>query len=155
MSDLACWRHLIRPVVDGQWAVRLDNFYIPVYSMPVVNKAMAETNSRDLFPGALEMMILESLRRQPAHGYALVQHIPQRSNNLLQVEEGSLYPALQRLLKAKLVKAEWQLSSTNRRVRTYQITAAGLRRLEQQISSFERMFEGISLVLDPGKATAR
>ena len=86
--------------------------------------------SRDLFPGALEMMILESLRRQPAHGYALVQHIQQRSKNLLQVEEGSLYPALQRLLKAKLVKAEWGLSSTNRRVRTYQITAAGLRRLE-------------------------
>ena len=55
--------------------------------------------SRDLFPGAMEMMILESLRRQPAHGYALVQHIQQRSNNLLQVEEGSLYPALQRLLK--------------------------------------------------------
>ncbi len=81
--------------------------------------------SRDLFPGALEMMILESLRRQPAHGYALVQHIQQRSNNLLQVEEGSLYPALQRLLKAKLVKAEWGLSSTNRRVRTYQITVRG------------------------------
>jgi transcriptional regulator len=114
---------------------------------------MTETNSRDLFSGALEMMILESLRREPAHGYALVQHIQQRSNNLLQVEEGSLYPALQRLLKAKLVKAEWELSSTNRRVRTYQITAAGLRRLEQQISSFERMFEGISLVLNQGKAT--
>lgn len=121
--------------------------------MPVVNKAMTETNSRDLFPGALEMMILESLRRQPAYGYALVQHIQQRSNNLLQVEEGSLYPALQRLLKAKLVKAAWELSSTNRRVRTYQITADGLRRLEQQISSFERMYEGISLVLNPGKAT--
>ena len=56
------------------------------------------------------MMFLESLRRQPAHGYALVQHIQQRSNNLLQVEEGSLYPALQRLLKAKLVKAEWDVS---------------------------------------------
>ena len=91
------------------------------------------------------MMILESLRRQPAHGYALVQHIQQRSNNLLQVEEGSLYPALQRLLKAKLVKAEWGVSANNRRVRTYQITASGLRHLEQQISSFERMFEGIAL----------
>src|ERR1700689_352686 len=108
---------------------------------------------RDLFPGALEMMVLESLRRQPAHGYALVQHIQQRSNNLLQVEEGSLYPALQRLLKAKLVKAEWGVSATNRRVRTYQITAAGLRHLEQKRSSFERMFEGIALVLDPGRAT--
>ncbi len=120
--------------------------------MPVTNKPMPETATRDLFPGALEMMILESLRRQPAHGYALVQHIQQRSNNLLQVEEGSLYPALQRLLKEKLVKAEWGLSSTNRRVRTYQITASGLKRLEEQISSFERMFEGIALVLNPGKA---
>jgi PadR family transcriptional regulator PadR len=115
---------------------------------------MTESSARDLFPGALEMMILESLRRQPAHGYALVLHIQQRSNNLLQVEEGSLYPALQRLLKSKLVKAQWGISSTNRKVRTYQITAAGLRHLETQISSFERMFQGISLVLDPGKSTA-
>jgi len=115
---------------------------------------MPEASIRDLFPGALEMMVLESLRRQPAHGYALVLHIQQRSNNLLQVEEGSLYPALQRLLKAKLVKAEWGVSSTNRRVRTYQITLAGLRRLEQQISSFERMFEGITLVLNPEKSPA-
>ena len=124
-----------------------------VYSMPVAKWPMTENPARDLFPGALEMMILESLRRQPAHGYALVQHIQQRSNNLLQVEEGSLYPALQRLLKAKLVKAEWGVSATNRRVRTYQITASGLRHLEQQISSFERMFEGIALVLNPSKAT--
>src|SRR6201986_4632141 len=122
--------------------------------MPVANKPMTKSTTRDLFPGALEMMILQSLRRQPAHGYALVQHIQQRSNNLLQVEEGSLYPALQRLLKSKLVKAEWGVSSTNRRVRTYQITAAGLRRLEEQRSSFARMFEGIVLVLDPGKSQA-
>src|SRR5215467_13710332 len=80
--------------------------------------------SRDLFPGALEIMILESLRRRPAHGYALVQHIQQRSNDLLQVEEGSLYPALQRLLKSKLVRAEWAVSSSNRRVRTYRVTPA-------------------------------
>ena len=122
--------------------------------MPVANKLMTKSTARDLFPGALEMMILQSLRRQPAHGYALVQHIQQRSNNLLQVEEGSLYPALQRLLKADLVKARWGVSSTNRRVRTYQITASGLRHLEQEISSFEQMFEGISLVLNPGKSTA-
>lgn len=108
--------------------------------------------SRDLFPGALEMMILESLRRQPAHGYALVQHIQQRSNNLLQVEEGSLYPALQRLLKAKLVRAEWTVSSTtNRRVRMYQITRTGLRHLEREVSSFDRMLEGIQMVLGPAR----
>jgi len=111
--------------------------------------------SRDLFPGALEMMILESLRRQPAHGYALVQHIQQRSNNLLQVEEGSLYPALQRLLKSNLVKAEWTISSsTNRRVRVYEITRTGLNHLEREISSFDRMLEGIQMVLGPKKRIA-
>jgi PadR family transcriptional regulator len=110
--------------------------------------------SRDLFPGALEMMILESLHRQPAHGYALVQHIQQSSNNLLQVEEGSLYPALQRLLKAKLVKAEWTVSpATNRRVRVYEITKTGLRHLEREISRFDRMFEGIQMVLGPARST--
>jgi PadR family transcriptional regulator, regulatory protein PadR len=112
----------------------------------------SKDTSRDLFSGALEMMILESLRRQPAHGYALVQHIQQRSNNLLQVEEGSLYPALQRLLKAKLVRAEWTISSsTNRRVRVYQITKAGLHHLEREISSFDRMLEGIQMVLGPAR----
>jgi PadR family transcriptional regulator PadR len=122
--------------------------------MPVANMPMSETATRDLFPGALEMMILESLRRQPAHGYSLVQHIQQRSNNMLQAEEGSLYPAPQRMLKSRLVKAEWGASTTNRRVRTYQITTAGLRHLEQQISSFERMFEGIALVLNSGESPA-
>lgn len=111
-----------------------------------------KTASRDLFPGALEMMILESLRRQPAHGYALVQHMQQRSNNLLQVEEGSLYPALQRLLKGKLVRAEWTISSTtNRRVRIYEITKAGLRHLEREISAFDRMLDGIQMVLGPAR----
>jgi PadR family transcriptional regulator, regulatory protein PadR len=115
----------------------------------------SQSQPRDLFAGALEMMILESLRRQPAHGYALVQHIQQRSNNLLQVEEGSLYPALQRLLKAKLVRAKWTVSpSTNRRVRVYEITSAGSRHLEREISSFDRMLEGIQMVLGPQKRTA-
>jgi len=106
---------------------------------------------RDLFRGALEMMILQSLRRQPMHGYALVQHIRQRSNDLLQVEEGSLYPALQRMLKEELVKAEWEISATNRRVRTYKISARGLKHLERELSSFERMLTAINLVLSPAK----
>lgn len=97
---------------------------------------------RDLFPGALEMMILRTLKRQPLHGYALVQHIKRTSNDLLQIEEGSLYPALQRLLKEELVKAEWCISSTNRRVRTYRLTAAGAKHLVREVSNFERMLEG-------------
>lgn len=98
------------------------------------------------------MMVLQSVRRQPMHGYALVQHIKQRSNELLQVEEGSLYPALQRMLKDGLLKAEWQLSATNRRVRTYKITPAGIRHLEREVSRFEQMLEGINLVLTPAES---
>jgi PadR family transcriptional regulator, regulatory protein PadR len=102
---------------------------------------------RDLFPGALEMMILRTLKRQPLHGYALVQQIKRRSNDLLQIEEGSLYPALQRLLKEELVKAEWCTSSTNRHVRTYKLTAAGAKHLAHEVSNSERMLEGITRVL--------
>src|SRR5271154_7486197 len=98
------------------------------------------------------MMILQSLRRRPSHGYALVLHIKRTSDDLLQIEEGSLYPALQRLLKEGLVKAEWGISSTNRRVRVYRLTAAGAKHLELQVSSFERMFEGITRVLARGEA---
>ncbi|HWG50250.1 MAG TPA: PadR family transcriptional regulator [Candidatus Acidoferrales bacterium] len=109
------------------------------------------TDQRDLFPGALELMILQTLKRKPLHGYALAQHIKLTSNDLLQVEEGSLYPALQRMLKADLVKAEWGISSTNRRVRIYQLTPAGRKHVEREVSSFERMLEGITRVLAPAK----
>ncbi|HVW76829.1 MAG TPA: PadR family transcriptional regulator [Alloacidobacterium sp.] len=115
-------------------------------------KKIKHPEPRDLFPGALEMMILQSVLRQPMHGYALVQHIKQRSNELLQVEEGSLYPALQRLLKAGLLKADWQISATNRRVRVYRITPAGTKHLEREVSRFEQMLQGISLVLTPAES---
>ena len=95
------------------------------------------------------MMVLESVRRQPMHGYALAQHIKQRSKDLLEVEEGSLYPALQRLLRARLVEARWETSAANRRVRTYRITAAGVKHLEREVERFEQMLRGISLVLAP------
>src|ERR1700678_268999 len=108
-----------------------------------------KTEQRDLFRGALEMMILQSVLREPMHGYALVQHIKQRSNDLLQVEEGSLYPALQRLLREGMLKAEWEISASNRRVRTYRVTPAGKKHLEREISSFERMIDAITMVLSP------
>jgi transcriptional regulator len=96
------------------------------------------------------MMVLRLLQQEPMHGYALVQRIQQVSRNLLQVEEGSLYPALQRLLRDGLVDAEWGVSSTNRRVRVYRVTRAGARHLSAEVSSFERMLEGINLVLALG-----
>lgn len=109
---------------------------------------MTKSEQRDLFPGAMEMMVLRSLKRQPLHGYALVLLIKRSSDDLLQVEEGSLYPALQRLLKAGLVKAEWGVSATNRRVRIYRLTPAGAKHLRREVSSFERMLEGIARVLE-------
>ena len=113
---------------------------------------MKKSEQRDLFPGALEMMILRTLKRQPLHGYALVQHIKRISDDLLQIEEGSLYPALQRLLKEDLVKAEWGISATNRRVRIYKLTTAGAKHLEREVSSFEKMLEGITRVLARGES---
>ena len=102
---------------------------------------------RDLFPGALEIMILQSLRLRPMHGYALVNHIKQVSDNLLQVEEGSLYPALQRMLREELLESETGLSAKGRPTRIYRLTEAGIRHLEQEVESFEKMFAGITRVL--------
>src|SRR5215469_14733252 len=109
---------------------------------------MKKPIERDLFPGALGVMILRMLKRRPL-GYALVQQIKRTSNDLLQIEEGSPYPALQRLLKEEFVKGEWSISSTNRRVRIYRLTAADAKLLERKVSSFERMLEGITRVLAP------
>jgi PadR family transcriptional regulator PadR len=106
--------------------------------------------NRDLFPGALEMMILQTLRRGgPLHGYALAQHLKRTSEDLLQIEEGSLYPALQRMLKAGWVAAEWGMSARNRRVRIYKLTATGRKQLVSEVSSFERMMDGIARVMRP------
>ncbi|MGH9827180.1 MAG: PadR family transcriptional regulator [Blastocatellia bacterium] len=112
---------------------------------------MKDRKERDLFPGALEMMILQTLKRQPLHGYALAQEIKRTSDDLLQIEEGSLYPALQRMLKEEWVKAEWGMSTTNRRVRIYKLTPAGVKHLQQELSSFERMLQGVTRVLIPVK----
>lgn len=116
---------------------------------------MRDDDRKDLFPGALELMILRTVGLQPRHGYALAQHIKRTSNDLLAIEEGSLYPALQRMLKARLLRAEWRRSSTGRRVRVYEITDAGRVHLHREVSRFERMLEGIRLVLGPVEPAAR
>lgn len=107
---------------------------------------------RDLFPGALEVMILQSLRLKPMHGYALVKHIKQVSDNLLQVEEGSLYPALQRMLKEGWLESEIGVSAKGRPTRIYRLTEVGLRHLDQEVVSFEKMFDGITRVLAVARA---
>jgi PadR family transcriptional regulator PadR len=105
------------------------------------------SENRDLFAGALELMILQTLKRKPMHGYALAQHIKAVSDGLLQIEEGSLYPALQRMLKTGWLKSEMGLSARNRPVRVFKLTAAGRKHLEEERLSFEKMFAGINRVL--------
>src|ERR1700692_3005030 len=98
---------------------------------------MEPAEQRDLFPGALEMMVLQTLRRGPMHGYALAQVIKRNSGDLLAIEEGSLYPALQRMLKAGWLAAEWGLSARNRRVRLHKITPAGRKQPGGSVSRFD------------------
>ena len=93
------------------------------------------------------MMILQSLRMKPMHGYGLGKHIKHVSDDLLQIEEGSLYPALQRMLKQGWLKSKLGVSAKNRPIRIYSLTNAGLKHLEQEVSSFEKMFAGIRRVL--------
>jgi len=104
---------------------------------------------KDLLPGTLEMLILQTLRRGALHGYAIAQHIQQTSEDILQIEEGSLYPALQRLLLEGWVLADWGISARNRKVRTYKLTAAGRKQLDKEIAGFERLLAGIGLVMKP------
>lgn len=101
----------------------------------------------EMLPGTLGMLILRVLQPGSLHGYAIAQRIHHLSNDLLQVEEGSLYPALQRLLLKGWVKAEWGISETNRKVRFYRLTATGRKQLQSEISDFDRVMQGIQAVL--------
>jgi PadR family transcriptional regulator, regulatory protein PadR len=101
----------------------------------------------DLFPGALEWMILKSLSWKPVHGYARAQRLKDISEDYLQIEEGSLYPALQRILKASWLKTDTGLSARNRPVRIFKVTPAGRKHLEQELASVDKMFAGVTRVL--------
>jgi transcriptional regulator len=95
------------------------------------------------------MMVLQTLRLRPLHGYALAQSIKRASDELVHVEEGSLYPALQRMLKAGWLTAEWGLSERNREVRVYKLTALGRKQLEKKVNAFERLLAGVLKVMKP------
>jgi PadR family transcriptional regulator PadR len=101
----------------------------------------------DLIPGTLDMMILKTLSRGAMHGYGVAQSIKRLSDDVLAVEEGSLYPALQRLLLRGWVKAEWKQTETNRRARFYTLTAAGRKQLGVELTQFEQMIAAIGRVL--------
>jgi PadR family transcriptional regulator, regulatory protein PadR len=101
----------------------------------------------DLLPGTLDMLILKTLSRGSMHGYGIALSIKRLSEDVLTVEEGSLYPALQRLLLQGWVKGEWKMTETNRRARYYTLTAAGRKQLGLELSQFEQMIAAIGRVL--------
>jgi PadR family transcriptional regulator len=101
----------------------------------------------ELLPGTLDMLILKTLARTPLHGYGIALSIKRLSDDVLTVEEGSLYPALQRLLLRGWVRAEWKMTETNRRARFYTLTAAGRKRLGIEVSQFEQMIAAIGRVM--------
>jgi PadR family transcriptional regulator len=103
--------------------------------------------SQELVPGTLDMLILRTLSLGRMHGYGIAQHIERTSADVIRVEKGSLYPALERLLRAGHVTAKWDLSPTGRRARYYTITASGRRCLGAEVSDFESMVAAISRVL--------
>jgi len=109
---------------------------------------MGRDPSLELLPGKLDLLILKALARGAMHGYGIAQHLKTRSEDVLQVGESSLYPALQRLLLEGWVKAVWGASENNRRARFYTLTAAGRRQLSRERDQFDRLMLAIHKVLN-------
>jgi len=105
------------------------------------------TKKPELLPGTLEMLILKTLSRGPNHGYGIAQDIERVSEDALRIGEGSLYPALQRLLIDNWARVEWGVSETGRKVRVYTITAAGRKQLAREIEEFDFVLAGIARVM--------
>lgn len=104
-------------------------------------------SKRDLLPGTLDMLVLRTLSLRSLHGYAIAQHIERSSHDVFQLEQGSLYPALERLQGAGLVTSKWGKSPTGRRARYYTITASGRRQLGEEISNYDALMQAIARVL--------
>ncbi len=102
---------------------------------------------KEMPSGALVLLILRVLRSGPLHGYAIAQRIHTLSSEVLRVEEGALYPALQRILLKGWVTSDWGISETNRKVRFYRLTPAGLKQLEAELSGYDRVNQAIQSVL--------
>src|SRR5215218_7059423 len=102
---------------------------------------MTPTNRRDLLPGTLDMLVLKTLTVQPMHGYGIAQELQRRSQEVIRVEEGSLYPALQRMRQKGWISAEWRQTPNNQRARYYTITRAGRRQLGEQEGAIRKVLE--------------
>ena len=109
----------------------------------------------DLLQGTLDLLILKTVSLEPLHGYAIAQRIAQTSRALLQVPQGSLYPALHRLENKGWLAAEWDETSTGREAKFYKLTRAGRQQLEHELADWKRLTEGIALILSGAGEAAR
>ena len=105
------------------------------------------SDQTDLIQGTLDLLILRTIALEPMHGWAIAQRIQQISDELLRVQQGSLYPALHRLEHQGWITAEWGASDNNRRARFYSLTKAGRKQLDTELSKWERLSAGVNLVL--------
>ena len=103
---------------------------------------------RSLLPGTLDLLLLKALSLEPMHGYGIAQRLRQISGDVFQVEEGTLYPALQKLLTKGWVAGEWKQTENNRRARYYKLTASGRKQLQTQRAEFETVLEAIVRVME-------
>ena len=110
---------------------------------------MAPADKRDLLPGMLDMLILKTLSVQPMHGYGIAQHLLRLSKDVIQVEEGSLYPALQRMRQKGWIEAEWRQTPNNQRARYYAITARGREQLGEQEDGFAELMAAVRRIMRP------
>ena len=108
---------------------------------------MAPSSRRDLLPGTLDMLVLKTLSVQSMHGYAIARQIERLSDDVLRIEEGSLYPALQRMRQRGWIKADWRQTPNNQRARYYTITALGRRQLGEQAEGFAALVAAIQRVM--------
>jgi transcriptional regulator len=110
----------------------------------------ARTRKNDILQGTLALLVLKTLQQGPMHGWGITLHIQQISNEVLRVEEGSLYPALHRMEQAGWISAEWGTSENNRRARYYRLTAAGRKQLAKEEESWHELTSAVALVLNYG-----
>jgi PadR family transcriptional regulator, regulatory protein PadR len=128
-------------------AAHIGHYIAPIVIRLEQAMTLADPDSLNLLPGTLDLLILKILSRGPLHGYGIAENLKSRSDDVLQVGESSLYPALQRLLLNGWVSAEWGASENNRRARYYTVTAAGKKQLRVEHAEFDRMIVAIQKVL--------
>jgi PadR family transcriptional regulator, regulatory protein PadR len=110
---------------------------------------MTPQSKRDLLPGMLDMLVLRTLTVQPMHGYGIAQHLLRTSQDVIQVEEGSLYPALQRMRQKRWISAEWRQTPNNQRARYYTITEIGRQQLGEQEEGFAELMAAVRRIMRP------